>query len=68
MFFKVAPQFLCIATNDENTISAYHLEVPFSGCLSHVDNLYWKGVWYKFLSVKRKTIVNTVVNSYFTHY
>ena len=47
-FFKIAPQLVCIITDDANTTSMYHLRTPFSGCLTHVDLLYWKGTTYYF--------------------
>ena len=47
-FFKIAPQLVCIVTDDANTTSMYHLRTPFSGCLTHVDLLYWKGTTYYF--------------------
>lgn len=40
MFFDVAPQFVCIVTDDINTTSNYQLGNPFSGCLAHTDHLY----------------------------
>ena len=47
MFCDVAPQFVCIVT-DINTTSTYQLGNPFSGCLAHIDHLYWKGTTYFF--------------------
>ena len=45
-FFKTAPQLVRIITDDANTTSMYHLRTPFSGCLTHVDLLHWKGITY----------------------
>ena len=36
VFFKIAPQFVCILTNDLETISTYQLGTPFSRCLTCV--------------------------------
>ena len=35
-----------IVTNDVETVSTYQLGTSFSGCLVHVDHLYWKGTTY----------------------
>jgi len=40
MFFEIAPQFICIVTNDVETASVYQLGTPFSRSLTHVDHLY----------------------------
>ena len=44
--FKTAPQLGRIITDDANTTSMDHLGTPFSGCLTHVEILYWKGTTY----------------------
>ena len=56
MLFEVAPQFICIVTDDINTTSTYQLGTTFSGCLAHVDHLYWMGSTYYFSPVQSQLL------------
>ena len=55
-FFKIAPQLVCIVTDNLNTISVYHLGSHFPRCLTHIDHLYWERTTYYFLPMKTQVL------------
>ena len=65
MFFEIAPQLVCIVTNDVETASVYQLGTPFSGFLTHVDDLYWKGTTYYSPLHENSGVIDSNAISYF---
>ena len=53
---EVTFQFICVIINYLNTTSNYQLEVPFSGCLAHIDHLCKKGTTYYCSPVKEQLL------------
>ena len=51
-FFLIAPQLVCIVTDNLSTTSVYQLGSPLSRCLTHIDHLYWERTTYYFLPMK----------------
>ena len=64
MFFEIAPQFVCIVTNDVENTYTYQLGTPFTGCLTHVDHLYWNRTIYYFAPHENSDTVNSDVITY----
>ena len=50
MYFEITPQLVSIITDDVNISYRYHLGIPFSGCLIHVNLLYWKRTIYYYFT------------------
>ena len=62
ILLEVTFQFICVIINDLNTTSNYRLEVPFSGCLAHIDHLYKKGTTYYCSPVKEQLLQTQMLN------
>ena len=56
VFFKIAPQLVCIVTDNLSTTSVYQLGSPLSRCLTHIDHLYWERTTYYFLPMKTQVL------------
>ena len=61
IFFEITPPLVSIITDDVNISSMYHLGIPFSGCLIHVDLLYWKRTTYYPPTMKIQVLSNSVL-------
>ena len=57
MFFEIASQLVCIVTNDVENTYTYQLGTPFSGCLTHVDHLYWNRTIYYFAPHENSDVI-----------